>query len=53
MHTKRNWAQFALLLIDVQQDFWSERLAPNFPELPANIERLLSLCRREALEVSA
>ena len=50
-NTGRNWEQFALLLVDVQRDFWSERLAPSFPDFPANIERLLSLCRSEGLEV--
>ena len=51
MSTKRNWEQFALLLIDVQRDFWSERLQPSFPEFPANVEHLLSLCRSEGLEI--
>ena len=51
MSTPRNWEQFALLLIDVQRDFWSERLAPLFPDFPANVERLLALCRDEGLEV--
>ena len=51
MSTKRNWDQFALLLIDVQQDFWSERLQPSFPDFPTNVDRLLSLCRSEGLEV--
>jgi nicotinamidase-related amidase len=49
--TQRNWEQFALLLIDVQRDFWSEQLAPSFPDFPANIERLLALCRSERLEI--
>ena len=51
MSTKHNWEQFALLLVDVQQDFWSERLQPNFPDFPTNVDRLLSLCRSEGLEV--
>jgi nicotinamidase-related amidase len=51
MSTKRNWEQFALLLIDVQRDFWPEQLAASFPEFPANVERLLSLCRSEGLEI--
>jgi nicotinamidase-related amidase len=48
---KRDWERFALLLIDVQRDFWSERLQPIFPDFAANIERLLALCRSEGLEV--
>ena len=51
MSTKRNWEQFALLLIDVQRDFWSEQLAPSFPDFPANIDHLLALCRSEGLEI--
>lgn len=45
------WAPFALLLIDVQRDFWSERLAECFPDFPANTARLLAHCRDEGLEV--
>ena len=51
MSTKRNWEQFALLLIDVQRDFWTEQLAQNFPDFPANVDRLLALCRSEGLEI--
>ena len=51
MSTNRNWEQFALLLIDVQQGFWSERLQPSFPDFPVNVDGLLSLCRKEGLEV--
>ena len=51
MNSKRNWEQFALLLIDVQQDFWSEKLAPSFPDFPANVDHLLALCRSEGLEI--
>jgi len=47
----RDWEQFALLLIDVQQDFWSEEQAQHFPDFPANVARLLALCRTEGIEV--
>ena len=50
MNADRNWDRFALLLIDVQHDFWTERYQASFPDFPANIERLLSLCRNEGLE---
>jgi ureidoacrylate peracid hydrolase len=46
-----NWEQFALLLIDVQRDFWSERAAQLHPDFPANIATLLTLCRHEGIEV--
>jgi nicotinamidase-related amidase len=51
MNPKRDWGQFALLLIDIQRSFWPETLASSFPDFPGNIERLLSLSRREGLEV--
>jgi hypothetical protein len=49
MKSKLNWKQFTLLLIDIQQDFWSERLQSSFPDFPGNITRLLTLCRSEGL----
>jgi len=49
--TPHNWEQFALLLIDVQRDFWSERTAHVHPDFPANIAALLTFCRREGIEV--
>lgn len=49
--TKHDWDQFALLLIDLQQDFWTERLAKSFPHFPTNTTRLLALCRAEGIEI--
>jgi len=46
-----DWSPFALLLIDVQRDFWEEALAERFPEFPTNVARLLELCRSEGIEV--
>ncbi len=48
---QRDWGQFALILIDVQRDFWSERMAEGFPDFPTNIARLLTFCRSEGLEI--
>ena len=45
------WDPFALLLIDVQQDFWTEKRAAQFPDFPANVTRLLKWCRTEGPEV--
>jgi nicotinamidase-related amidase len=45
------WQPFALLLIDVQQDFWTERNAANFPEFPANVTRLIKTCRSQGLDI--
>ena len=51
MQVERDWAQFALLLIDVQQDFWGARMAELFPQFPANVTQLLTLCRTEGIDV--
>lgn len=48
---QRDWSQFALLLVDVQQSFWPVNGRPDFPDFPANVARLLALCRTEGLEV--
>ncbi len=48
---KCDWEQFVLLLIDVQRDFWTEKMEECFPDFPANVTRLLALCRDEGLEV--
>lgn len=47
----RDWQQFALLLIDVQEDFWNQELEQAFPEFRDNISRLLGFCRQEGVEV--
>ena len=49
--TSRDWSAFALLLIDVQRDFWPEATATAFPEFPANVSRLLAFCRAEGIDV--
>lgn len=49
--TKRNWEAFALLLIDVQYDFWPMEVAEHFPEFPTQVAKLLEFCRTEGLEV--
>jgi nicotinamidase-related amidase len=51
MTNHRDWQQFALLLIDVQQDFWNPELEQAFPQFQSNIARLLCFCRQEGLEV--
>jgi nicotinamidase-related amidase len=49
--TKYDWTKFALLLIDVQRDFWPDKLRDHFPDFPANVARLLALCRDQGIEV--
>jgi nicotinamidase-related amidase len=48
---QRDWSHCALLLVDVQQSFWPARGKPDFPDFPANVARLLALCRTEGLEI--
>ncbi len=45
------WDEFALLLIDVQEDFWEDDVQIAFPEFPLRVQELLAFCRREGLEV--
>lgn len=49
--TPRDWSQYALLLIDVQEDFWPEGMEAKFPHFKENVARLLSVCRAEGLDV--
>jgi ureidoacrylate peracid hydrolase len=50
-NARRNWEQFALLLIDVQYDFWPGEIAEHFPQFPDRIASLLKFCRAEGLDV--
>lgn len=50
-HSNRNWQDFALLLVDVQQDFWTAELQQAFPDFESNLAQLLAFCRTEGLEV--
>ena len=45
------WEEFALLLIDVQKDFWDETVQESFPYFPEKMEELLQVCRETGLEV--
>ena len=47
----RNWDAFALLLIDVQKDFWTEDMSQDFADCEKNIRRLLELCRHEGIDI--
>jgi len=46
-----DWDEFALLLIDVQGDFWNDDVAAAFPDFPAGVRRLLETCRRSGIDV--
>lgn len=47
----REWHPFALLLIDVQKDFWTSEMEVAFPDFEENVTRLLETCRREGIDV--
>src|SRR5215207_1923024 len=51
MDEQRYWEPFALLLIDVQRDFWPENTAASFPNFPSLTANLLKVCRTEGIEV--
>lgn len=49
--TEQNWQKFALLLVDVQKDFWNADLEKAFPQFRENTAKLLGLCREAGIEV--
>ncbi len=51
MITAGRWDEFALLLIDVQYDFWDEDVQEDFPLFEQNTKKLLDGCRQGGIEV--
>ena len=49
--TPRNWDAFALVLIDVQRDFWKDRMSQELSAYEKNVAQLLHLCRHEGIDV--
>lgn len=47
----RNWDSFALLLIDVQRDFWKDNMSQPFADYEKNVRRLLHVARHEGIDV--
>ena len=47
----RDWSPYALLLIDVQEDFWLPDMEEKFPRFKDNVARLLDICRAEGLDI--
>lgn len=45
------WSRYALVLVDLQNDFWSEAAAATAPELPDHVAALLDYARAEGLAV--
>ena len=46
-----DWHRWALLLIDVQHDFWSPEHLRAAPKFPGNVADLLSACRQRGVAV--
>jgi nicotinamidase-related amidase len=46
-----NWDEYALLVIDVQRDFWPDSVASTAPGFPAAVTRLLEMCREVGIDV--
>ena len=49
--TNTDLSPFVLLLVDVQKDFWPEKLANLYPDFPENVSNLLSLCRDNGIDM--
>ena len=47
----RNWDSFALLLIDVQKDFWKGEMSQTFADYEKHVRQLLHMCRYEGIDV--
>ena len=45
------WSRYALVLVDLQHDFWSEAAAATAPDLPDRVAALLAYARAEGLTV--
>src|ERR687898_676904 len=45
------WSDYALLLVDVQNDFWSAEIASSAPWFLDGIESLLGTCRALGIEI--
>jgi nicotinamidase-related amidase len=48
---REDWSAFALLLIDVQKDFFYDDIARAFPDFERNTAELLKLARAEGIDV--
>ena len=45
------WESFALLLIDVQRDFWTDEMRAAFPDYDVKVSNLLVSCRSAGIDV--
>ncbi|MEJ7718954.1 MAG: hypothetical protein WKF58_00110 [Ilumatobacteraceae bacterium] len=49
--TASPWSRYALILVNLQHDFWSDAVAATAPELPDGVAGLLAYARTEGLTV--
>ena len=47
----KSWDSFAIVLIDVQKDFWTDDMSSPLTEFQENVARLLRLARSEGIDV--
>jgi nicotinamidase-related amidase len=47
----RLWSRYALVLVDLQRDFWDTATAATAPQLPDRVARLLAFARAEGISV--
>jgi nicotinamidase-related amidase len=47
----RQWSRYALVLVDLQRDFWDAATAATNPELPKRVAGLLTFARAEGITV--
>jgi ureidoacrylate peracid hydrolase len=45
------WSRYAVVLVDLQEDFWPAEVASTAPELPVRVAELLEFCRTHDLTV--
>lgn len=48
---QQTWESFALVLIDVQKDFWTDGMSAELADFETKIGELLALCRSEEIDV--
>lgn len=51
MAADRDWSAYALLAVDIQNDFWTEKVLSGFPEFEKSCADLIAGCREAGLEV--
>lgn len=49
--TDSSWSRHALVLVDLQEDFWSASAIATAPDLPRRVSQLLTFARSEGLAV--